>query len=737
MLVSRGSLTGMSQSSSSKIILLVEDEAIIAMNEAATLAKYGYEVLTANSAKGAIETVRETEVDLVLMDIDLGRDRMDGTEAAEIILAEKEIPIVFLSSHSEKEMVERVKGITRYGYVLKNAGEFVLIESITMAFGLFESHVMLKRENEERRRTEASLKERSEFIETVIENLPIGLAINYIDGGKASYMNRQFERIYGWPAEELTDIENFFRLVYPDPEYRDEIKKRVFSDIRSGDPERMVWENIEITTKDGEKRCITAMNIPLFDQNYMISTVQDVTELKAAERTLREKEEQYRLLAENSHDCIAYLDPGLNPLYISPSSREMFGYPPQELNREKIFSLVHPEDRPGLEDKIKASLMEKADSRKTSYRILTKSGELKWIEVIANYLYDESQTLKGLIVNARDITDRKSIENELRRTERLVSAVIESTEDIIVFKDTELIYRIVNSAMCRFVGKPAEELRGKTDFEIFPRDQAEFFRAQDRRVLETGESITQDETADGAAGTLWVNSVKSPVFDRNGECLGVIVTVRDITERKRAEEQLQNALREKDYLMKELNHRVKNNLLMVKSLINLKDFSLGDADLSDLARQVDAIRIVHEKLYQSEDITRIPVEEYLEDLLATVFSFSPRPVEVEKSIDPEYLPSRTAVTVGLIVNEIATNAIKYGFREEQAARFTVELREESGGEYVLVLSNTGRPFPECIDLDHPETLGLRLITALADQLGGTIDLRRTPEPVFTVRFPGG
>src|SRR6056297_1474877 len=116
-----------------KKILLVEDEAIIALNQVKTIEKHGYEVVSVYNGEQAVERVHsDPEISLILMDIDLGKG-MDGTEAAQQILKDHEIPIIFLTSHAEKDMVERVKGITRYGYVLKNSGEFVLIESINMA----------------------------------------------------------------------------------------------------------------------------------------------------------------------------------------------------------------------------------------------------------------------------------------------------------------------------------------------------------------------------------------------------------------------------------------------------------------------------------------------------------------------------------------------------------------------------------------------------------------------------
>ncbi len=142
---------------SQKKILLVEDEALIALNEAFVLEQEGYTVLICYSAEDALNISQNEKFDLILMDIDLGRNKMSGTEAAEIILENKELPVVFLTSHSEKEMVEKVRGITRYGYVLKHSGEFVLIEAVHMAFELFESQLKLKEEITARQEREREL----------------------------------------------------------------------------------------------------------------------------------------------------------------------------------------------------------------------------------------------------------------------------------------------------------------------------------------------------------------------------------------------------------------------------------------------------------------------------------------------------------------------------------------------------------------------------------------------------
>ena len=143
--------------------------------------------------------------------------------------------------------------------------------------------------NEQKKLIE-SLENRNRYIESIVENIPIGLAVNFIDSGRADYMNKRFAEIYGWPAEKITDIEKFFELVYPDPEYREKLQSRIMDDISSGDPKRMHWEGVKITAQDGSHKIVNAKNIPIFDQNLMVSLVEDVTEKTELENKLRQSQ---------------------------------------------------------------------------------------------------------------------------------------------------------------------------------------------------------------------------------------------------------------------------------------------------------------------------------------------------------------------------------------------------------------------------------------------------------------
>jgi len=157
-----------------------------------------------------------------------------------------------------------------------------------------------------------ALEERNTFVESILQNIPIGIAVNKIDDGKTIVINKRFSEIYGWPESDLSDVSNFFKNLYPDEAYRNEIMGKVMCDIQSGDPARMAWDNITITTCCGEKRVINAKNIPLYDQNLMISTVMDVTnEHKQAAEIRRTKANQDALI-NGIEDMIWSVDPNLN-----------------------------------------------------------------------------------------------------------------------------------------------------------------------------------------------------------------------------------------------------------------------------------------------------------------------------------------------------------------------------------------------------------------------------------------
>jgi DNA-binding NarL/FixJ family response regulator len=177
-----------------KTILLVEDESIIAMSIAAVLKKNGFIVSIVHNGEQAISTFRDDPaIDMVLMDIDLGKG-MDGAETAQIILSEKELPVVFISSHTEPAIVEKTCGITSYGYVVKNSGETVLLASLRTAFTLFKAHRELQAANETLRESETRYRFLTEKMNDIIWTMDLSL--------KTTYVSPSVYKVLGFTPEE-------------------------------------------------------------------------------------------------------------------------------------------------------------------------------------------------------------------------------------------------------------------------------------------------------------------------------------------------------------------------------------------------------------------------------------------------------------------------------------------------------------------------------------------------------
>ena len=198
-------------------------------------------------------------------------------------------------SWCQNEKVFKGQTLYRNSHSPQNERDYELVDiplynddGTVSKLAVFNDITERKQSEAKRKKMEEELIKRNQFIETILDNLPIGLAVNYIDEGKSTYINKKFQEIYGWPEEELADIESFFQNVYPDPQYRDKIRQQVLRDIQSGDPDRMVWEGVKVTAKNGMEKIVSAKNIPLFEQNLMISTVQDITERQTLQAQLQQ-----------------------------------------------------------------------------------------------------------------------------------------------------------------------------------------------------------------------------------------------------------------------------------------------------------------------------------------------------------------------------------------------------------------------------------------------------------------
>ncbi len=214
---------------------------------------------------------------------------------------------------------------------------------------------------------------------------------------------------------------------------------------------------------------------------------------------------------------------------------------------------------------------------------------------------------------------------------------------------------------------------------------------------------------------------------------------QEITNRKLAEQQIKASLQEKEILLKEIHHRVKNNLQIVSSLLSLQSSQVVDETIGVLFRdsqdRIRSMALVHEQLYGSEDLARIEFGQYLRDLTSYLIrSYRSKGVNLRVEVDDVHLNIDTAIPCGLIINELASNALKHAFPDGREGEIGISLREDGAGQYMLIVRDDGVGFPMDVDCHHTESLGLQLVNSLVRQIKGTIQLHRDNGTMFEIRF---
>jgi two-component sensor histidine kinase/PAS domain-containing protein len=234
----------------------------------------------------------------------------------------------------------------------------------------------------------------------------------------------------------------------------------------------------------------------------------------------------------------------------------------------------------------------------------------------------------------------------------------------------------------------------------------------------------------------------SPLFDETGQVRGCVATYIDITERQRMEAQLRDSVHEKEVLLREVHHRVKNNLQVISSLLDLQADVAADprvrAVFEESQSRIQAMALIYENLYQSETLTKIDAAVYLRNLSQRLFDAFRAPgdtITLTLEAQPVMLPPQIAIPFGLLLNELLSNALKHAFPDGRAGTIHIALRQESSGQCVLTVRDTGVGFPEGLDIHQADSLGLQLIGLLTEQLGGTVALTRDAGTIFTITFP--
>ncbi len=694
-----------------KTILLVEDEVIIALSTKKNLVKYNYIIITTNTGEKAVSIIKENkEIDLILMDIDLGSG-IDGTEAAELILRNKDIPIIFMSSHTEPEIVEKTEKITSYGYVVKGLSLTVLDTSIKMAFKLFEAKKIIDENNER--------------FSKVFYNQHTPMTITDIVTGERIDANKSLLQLLGFSKEEYLNGNAYKNIIWVDSELQKKVVKKL-------NRERYVSNlSLDVYTKSGEiKNLIGNFSmVEVGEKNLAIISFIDITENKKIKENLYIEKNNLKNTFEIMDDGIYIINKQYDLQYVNPTLIDDFG----SYTGRKCYEYFHSRNEvcPWCKN---SEVFEGETARSHSYSPVT--GKSYDVIELPFTNYDKSISKMRMF---HDITEHKKTEQTLRDRESLLTAFTSALPDVAIIYNVDGTYVDILSSRENLLFAPSEKLVGNNIYDVLPKKNAGDIHRVIKKTITTKKSQVYEYKLILQGNETWFQA-RTSLMEKTepGENL-VIWLAHNISERIKAQDEVKQQLLEKEIILKETHHRIKNNIASIGSLLSLQIRLTNNTEaksiLQNATGRIESMQIIYEKLLLTNKYTNISVKEYLFSLIDEIMNLFPNKEkpEINKKIDDFFLDTKYLIPLGIIVNELLTNIMKYAFTKQTSRLVEIGVTETKG-KVSLIIQDNGKGLPDGFDLINSDGFGLMLIKMLSQQLYGTFAFENDNGAKSTLEF---
>ncbi len=481
----------------------------------------------------------------------------------------------------------------------------------------------------------------------------------------------------------------------------------------------------------------------------------EIERLKA-EEDLQQSEQHHRKLLNSLKEGIYQSELHVDGVFtwVNQAFAEIFGYKsPEEMIGTKVKDIyVDTEDRRRLLEKlVKDEVWKNFESL-----CKKKNGEHIYTERTSTMNRDEKGNPYCVEGVMRDITERKQMEEKLRMSEERFRELAENIPEVFWVTSPDfkrMIY--ISPAYETIWGRTCKSLYEHPESwmdNIHPDDRDRVAAALENHVNGKDGFAEEYRVMRTDGSQRWIVDCAYSIKGESGLTDHIIGVAKDITERKIAEEKIKTSLHEKEVLLKEIHHRVKNNMQIVSSLLNLQSESVDDESIRQLLKKsqnrVKSMALVHEKLYQTEDLSSIDFAEYTRSLTTRLlhsFGSNSKRVQLVIDMDEVCLDVNRAIPCGLIINEIVTNSFKHAFPDsttgvdenkfEGKGVIKVFMRENpKSGIMELVVGDNGMGLPEGLDFRHTKTLGMELVNTLVDQLDGSIEYVNNGGTEFKITF---
>ncbi len=581
----------------------------------------------------------------------------------------------------------------------------------------------------------ARLAERNENLRGVLENIQDGI-ITLDANGRITSFSPSAEAIFGIASESMLG-DSLTRLVECEALAAAEAN-RGFSSERLGQLLNVVGRRSDGAAFPLEIRVTEA---GLENAGSYIVVARDISERQRNEEDLRLRD---RIIHASAIGVVIAdaRQPDNSVVYVNPAFERITGYRADEIIGRNCRMLQGPDSDPAALRRIRTAIESETDVT-VLLRNYTKLGEVFWNDLYITPIRDTQGVVSHFVGLQNDVTARVNAQNELAAGEAFLRRVLNSTRDAIIVITPAGEVESFNKGAEEMFGYSADEAIGRNVSMLVPEPHKSRHDEYLRRYLATGVSQVLGQPREFEAvrkdGSLFPMVLRISEMGEGGEhhFLGVI---HDITERKRVENEVRDALREKEILLKEIHHRVKNNLLVVSSILEMQQDVTHDPVtrriLKDGQDRIHSMALIHEKLYHSKNLDQVDFSGYLEQLverLSTTYQSPGGRVRLHLDLAPTGLNIETATPCGLIVNELLANCFEHAFPDGREGDLWLSL-EPHGERIVLMVRDNGIGLPADFDLARGDTLGLQLVSLLTQQLGARLDVSGDGGTRFRLEF---
>ena len=638
----------------------------------------------------------------------------------------------------------------------------------------------------ERKSAEEALRNSEEKYRTLTETLP-DIIFTLDKKGRFTYISPAVENIVGYSSRGFLG-HNFTEILAP--EHIDATKDR-FKRGLSG--EKFPLIEVEIMHKNGRKVPVEYNVTSLFDKDGNIigrfGVARDITESKRIEKMLRESESRYRTIFENTGTATMIIEEDKTISLINKEAKKLYGYSKKEIEGKKKWTeFVVEEDLEKMKGYHEQRRVDSASvPKRYEFRLIDKKGSIRDILLSIDVIPGTKTSVASLL----DITERKQAENRAKHLNLVLHAIRNVNQLITREKDINKLLKGACNILVKTRGyyyiwiallddsekliKTAESGLGKKFIPLLKQLKKGGIPACGIKALKQPDVVvTMDPTSEcsdcplsgmyGGRGTVTFRlehegkiyglaSVSIPAefaADKEEHALfkevvsDLAFAIHNIELgqiHRRDVEQIKASLKEKEVLLREIHHRVKNNMQIVSSLLRLQSAKAEDKKTQEIFREcqnrISTMAIIHEKLYQSKDLAKINFAQYIDRLAVHIYhsyGVDSNIIALKTDLEEVFLDLNRAIPCGLIANELLSNSVKHAFPEGKKGEICIKLYSDKKGTISLVVSNDGIGFPKDIDFRKASSLGLQMVNDLTRQIDGTIELDRNGGTSFKVEF---